>query len=37
MLNVPQSGIELLIIIGHMGERDTEQLNSKPEKFSVNV
>lgn len=24
VLNVPQSGIEVLIITGHMGERDTE-------------
>lgn len=37
MLNVPQSGIEVLIITGHMEERDTEQLNSKPENFSVNI
>lgn len=37
VLNVPQSGIEVLIITGHMEERDTEQLNSKPENFSVNI
>lgn len=37
MLNVPQSSIEVLIVTGHMEERDPEQLTSKPENFSVNI
>ena len=37
VLNVPQSWIEVLIITGHMGERDSEQLNSEPDHFSVNI
>ena len=37
VLNVPQSGIKVLIITGQMGERDTEQLNSEPDHFSVNI
>lgn len=37
MLNVPQSEIEVLIIIGHTEERDAEQLNSKLKNFSVNI
>lgn len=37
MLNVPQSGIEVLIIIGYMEERDIEQLNSKLKNFSVDI
>lgn len=33
VLNVPQSGIEVLIITGHMGERDTEQLQFWAQSF----